>query len=426
MKKVNKRIKNAILQGTMFNILVMIAMLGVLFYYIVPSIIAIVEQQEELYALEQDKKSILKQGVPFKEFKAFYKKSPDGEDPYVKSLLENLDEEFYNSHFINTTKTTYKEFFDDQRNYTIEKKSSEEFKERDATINNILPAYSNSSSLEGVISDFNFISYIETLLFTFNLQTNDSIGVGTLTPLKRPSAEEKDKNISTEASIFYIPLQLELVWQKKDVLDFIHFIENVGAINIEEWSIVSHSDKVIKKPLEGDIRTKDYNIYNNQLASIENITMRDYIDSSSQPSDNNMIDFVRQTQGREKFEIDIKMHFYVTGLPDYKIESFIENTLESFKKLKQKISSSTAKNRKTSRNVKSGNVLFSINTVSSLNTIVAEMENKVSFLKKSFHKDKANMSKHYTDALEINHQIEKIQSVYEKNQEVIDIFVRTK
>jgi len=420
MQKTTKRIKKAAIQATIFNVIMTFVLLWVLFYYIVPSLILIKEKQETLAFNLEAQERITKQGLTLKEFKSLYRTQETGVDPYIVNLLKNLDEDFYDENLVNKTAANYNEFLLEKKEYTIEQKSSEEFKETERKINTILPSYSDRADLEGVIGDFDFISYIEALLFTFNLQTEDSIGVWIVEPVMKETWETSEDSDSTEASLFYIPLQFKVIGQKSNILDFLHFLENVGSINIEDGKVVSYKDSVIKKPLEWEFLTRTYNIYEHQIADIEYISMKDYIDSSSQPVNTDTVSFIKNTQWREKFELELKARFYVTGLPDYRVESFINDAIERFKSLKKQILRSTADNKDVWRKAKSGDILFSINTINSLVFLLEDMESTVNGLRKKFLKDKSKITEVYKDALDINDQIEKIDFLYRENQKVID------
>jgi len=422
MQKTTKRIKKAAIQATIFNIFIALVLLGIFLSHIVPSIISIREQQAALSVNLETQERIEKEGLSFQEFKSLYRQQKEGVDPYVVNLLKSLDQEFYDVNLVNDDTTlSYSDFLIQKKEYTIEQKSSDEFRATEQRLSAILPSYSEKAWLEGVIGDFDFITYIEALLFTFNLQTEDSIGIGTIEPVvDQKSKEGNDSSDATEASIFYIPLQLKLVGQKSNILDFLHFLENVGSINIEDGKIIPYKDSVIKKPLEWEFINRTYNIYEHQIADIEYVSMKDYIDSSSQPVNADTVSFIKSTQWREKFEIEIKARFYVSGLPDYKVESFINQILSEFNGLKKEILSSRADNKKLSRTSKSGDVLFAINTINSLVFLLDDIEDVVGSLRKDFLKDKTKVSKVYKEALDMHEQVQKIDFLYRENQKIID------
>ena len=423
MNKINKRIKNAIIQGFVFNIVVALFLIFFLFSYILPNILVILEKQEELQSTVEIYEDTKKEGLTFKKFRTLYSKYTDKQDPYIINLLKNVDEDFYTQNLKNTTDGDYEVFLEEKNKHILSEKGSEEFKQRDEKVNTILPPYSGKQGIEGALSDYEFVNFIEALLFTFNLETEDSIGVWNVEPVKEGNQSKKDKEtaISTETSIFYIPLQLKLVGQKKDILDFIHYLENVGSINIEDGQIVIHNDNVIKKSLEGDIFSSKYNIYKNQTADIEYIVMRDYIDASINPTDNdNLETFIKKTQWRDRFLIEVKIKFYVSGLPDYKVEKFIIDIAEKHEEITKATLKTISEIKPISRQVESGDVLFAINTINSLWNLLENMGEKVKGLRSGLLKDKSKIEAIYDEALEINVQLEQIRAVFMKNKNIID------
>lgn len=387
-----------------------------------PGILAIQEKQEELKATVQAYQRIQEQGLNLQEFKSLYSKYTDEKDPYIINLLKNVDNEFYEQNLANTSNGTYEEFLLEKNEYIINEKNSEEFKKRDERINTILPAYAGRRGIQNALSDYEFINYVEALLFTFNLETDDSIGIGNIQPVEEKSAiNDEDSGVSTETSLFYIPLQMKLVWQKTDILDFIHYLAHAGSINIEDGEMVVHRDSVIKKPIEGDTYDFSYNIYENQLVDVEFIVMKSYIDTSISPTDTDTLEnFVRKTQGRDRFEIELKVRFYVSGLPDYKVEEFIVWILDKYESLDKQITRTIAETKNTGRQVKSWDVLFAISTINSLNYLLDSLEDQVKNLRKTFLKDKTKIESIYEQALEINGKVEQVETIYGKNKKIID------
>lgn len=421
MQKTNKRIRNATIQAMIFNIVVTFILVGFLVSYIVPSIFSIREKTQDLRTTLTTYSRIQKEGLSLQEFTSLYTENKNLSDPYVVNLLNNLDEDFYNQNLINTQEWSYDEFLINKTQYTLEKKASDEFLQMDRKIRTIIPSYSDRPGLDGVISDFDFISYVESVLFTFNLQTEDSIGVGNIEPVVDTSViDDSDKSAWTDESLFFIPLNLQLVWQKKDILDFIHFLENVGTINIDEGQITSYTDTVIQKPLEWEVLTREYNIYENQLADIEYVTMSEYIDASAQPSNQDLVSFIRSSQPRERFEVEMKVRFYISGLPDYKVEAFINDVVDRFTSLKKILLPSISKNKEILRNTKSWDVLLSANTIESLGYVLENIGKSANTLKKDFLKDKTQSETIYEKATELNEQIDRLEEIYRTNQQIID------
>gem|GEM_PF-2319420 len=324
----------------------------------------------------------------------------------------------YENNLKNTTNKSYSEFLLERKEYIFEKKENENFRKMEKKINTILPSYTDTSRTEGTLSDYKFTNFIETLLFTFNLETQDSIGVGTISTI----SEEDTNLLTSKSSIFYIPLHLKLIGKKADILDFIHYIENVGSISIEKKELIVYSDNSIKKVIEGEKYFRGYNIYENQITDIESITMPQYIDTSAEPTNGeSLINFVKKSQGRDKFTIEINMRFYVSGIPDYKVEKFISEVIKTHSTLKKDIQSTSAKIKKRNQKATSSDVLFSISTIDSLLHIVISMEEEVKSLKNEFFKNKSKIEEVYKKSYEIDNKLSKIQKALNESKNIIEI-----
>lgn len=417
MKKINTRIKSAIMQGFIFNVILTVTLLWFFLYSTLPNLFVVREKQSTLQEAVSYYKNMQSQWLTLKELKAEYWKS-SLKDPYVTNLLKTIDENFYEENLVNTTDGDYKTFLLSKKQSILEEKDSDEYRSRDAKISTILPSYSDSQNIEWSLTDYQFISYIEALLFTFNLETQDSIGTGNIESIK--SVDTKNIENSLNTSIFYIPLELSVVGQKKDILDFLHYLENVGSINIENGEIQIYTDNVITKPLEWEQVSSEYNIYENQIADIQYIVMKDYIDASPQPNNADLSTFIKQTQGRERFTAQIKMQFYISWLPDYKVEKFITDTSEKYEQIQKLVTQEIAKIKKATTKVDSGDVLFAISTINSLGGILNSMETSSKDLRKTFLQDPSKIESVYLKTQELDSKLDQIQDVFTKNKVILD------
>lgn len=417
----NKRVQNAIVQSFLFYLLILLG-LGVVFLFLVrPGLLDASQKKEELNNLVLERTRIEKEGLSFSEFKSLYEEYSQGNNSYVTNILKTLDSEFYSEHLSNTSSGTYKQFLEERKEKILEKKNSEDFQNIESTIESILPLYSLDPWAEATFNDHDFVKYIESILFTFNLETDDNIGIGDIVLYDNsPQDNQNKKQVSSDNSIFYIPLQLGLTWQKKDMLDFLHFIENVGAITIENGQLEVHEDRVIQKSLEWQQNTAAYNIYKNQLAEIESISMRDYIDTSSELTTWDFITFIKSTQGREKFTVDVSMRFYIAGIPWYQVERFIEDTSDFQGELKKTLSKTVAANKKKSQSITSSDALFALTTINSLSGIIEELGDDIKELKKLFAKDASRIDTLYQETLIIDKNLKRVEEVLNTQQQIID------
>ncbi|RKW21311.1 hypothetical protein D8B46_07805, partial [Candidatus Gracilibacteria bacterium] len=196
------------------------------------------------------------------------------------------------------------------------------------------------------------------IVSTFNLSFNNSIGIKELKQIDKYSLSNSDNTL--DKAIFEIPIELDIVGRKSSIIDFLHFIENVGKISIDPETNELTIDKETAK--NGDLfsefkikkldgqrnhASKDYNIYNNQIIDIENILMTDYIDSSEQnmtfEDTKSFLKYLKSTQDKEKFEAKIKLNFYVKGLPKYKVEQLMAEFNNKINDLEKRISKAISK-----------------------------------------------------------------------------------
>jgi len=82
------------------------------------------------------------------------------------------------------------------------------------------------------------VNSIENLLFSFNLISKDPIGIRDIEPVDfgviTTDSKDANQDAGTDTSIFRIPVSFSATGQKKDIIDFLHYLENVGSISIED------------------------------------------------------------------------------------------------------------------------------------------------------------------------------------------------
>lgn len=209
-------------------------------------------------------------------------------------------------------------------------------------ITKILPSYiinNNDSTEDNVLTNFKFINYVEKIINTFNLSTNDKIWINNVEVVSE--YENLNSNTNLDVNIFEIPLKLNLSWTKKGILSFLHFAYNVWNIKItEDEDIVVNKDDFFSKytVLKWDEYKSDYNIYENQIFDIEYISMTNYIDwSTKQRKEMSLYDFIIEDQGNDNFDVDIKLNFYVKWIEQYELISFISSVIKHYNDLKSEV-----------------------------------------------------------------------------------------
>ena len=251
-----------------------------------------------------------------------------------KIILKEIDENFYNNNFINKKENNFDSFISKKKEDY--KKNSWDTEKKLEIISKILPLYSAEKIDENTLTDFQFINYIESIISTFRLSYKNYIWIKDIKQVENYVLSNTDKSL--DKTIWEIQVELDISWRKSSIIDFLHFIEKVWKINIndETWEItVDREVDELNNPflefktklLNWQKRTWDYNIFNNQIVDIDNIVLPEYIDSSdiqiqNSLEDNRFLKEIKNSQDREKYEIKVKLKFYTKWVPLYKINQF--------------------------------------------------------------------------------------------------------
>ena len=334
----NKRHENLIIVSFFF-FLTLLIILWVFNYKVIYRDLVIISDKKsetrELYASINEMKS------KWVDFWKFNNESKNfSQWVYLKEILKNLEKEFFDKHFINKWTDSYKTFLD-KKIKTMNSPENKKIKElKKKKVSKILPSYSEYSvGLEGeYLTDFKFINYIESLLETFNLDYTDPIWIKEVVLIDWFS-NKKSKGRWLENEIFYIPLKLNLIWNKENMINFLHFLWSVWNITVEEDNIEVKSDNFLVKEskkimLEWYLGGRStYNIYENQLINVSELEIQDYIDSSYtsfRKQNQKLSSFVKNGQWNQKMEIDVTLKFYIKWLKNYKIEEIINKFLFTY------------------------------------------------------------------------------------------------
>lgn len=338
--KLTKRMKSATLQALTINIVLLI-MLLVTTAIVYPKSKVFFDKITELETLAKDYDTLSQKWLSFADVKSVSLKHKIWNDPLTKQVLADFDPALFNKNFINTGSTSYSDFLWELNTQISTQKQSPDYIRRDNTLNTILPVYSFWSSANSeVLSDFHFVNYIERLLYTFNLENTWEIGIGTLEKLEDEDSGETQTNPNTNTvteNIYRIPMVFSLVGQKSNIIDFIHFMENVWSINVSESGIIEYSDTFLRQVLEWDDGGASYNIYKNQMSTIDSISFPEYPDSGTTIWWDDLIETIKSTQSRQRYSVDLEISFYVSGVPSYQIQSYIDNFFVNFDELFERI-----------------------------------------------------------------------------------------
>ncbi len=313
-EKTKNKIKYQLINWLIINSVFVLVFITLIFL-LLPSLDEISEKKDSTNLLVDDYNKNMKSWISFNDF-TLEKSSITDSDVYKRTILSNMDSNFYNKHFINNWQDDYKNFLDKLNISVNQKLSSKEFTDKQNLISNILPIYSNSASFSGTITDSMFINNVENLIEKFNLSSSDTISVSNIISAEDVANNTK-KTIKSQldSSIYYFSIPLKLTGTKKDIIDFITYIENV-------WSITLNWEKISAN-------------YNWELADIDSIKISSYLDSDNSTivSGQDMISFVKNTQWTEKLDIDLTLNFYVKWLASYKVQEYVKTLNINYSKL---------------------------------------------------------------------------------------------
>ena len=416
MKK--QRISSWMFQALIFNIIVIIIFIVIILNFILPEYFKIEKQKEVLDNLQIQNNQLKKSWLDYNDFRKLFLKD-NTKSEYLKNIYSDPEKDFkwiYELNFINKKNIPYSDFIS---------KKQEEIKNQEEQLNksklkekiaNILPFYKNSASLSGNwITDFKFVNYMEDLLHRFNLEYEGNLWIWELKLVNSQKSKKiKKQKSQLDWEIYSFDLGLQITWSKKNIIDFIHYIENVWVIHFsKDWNDIIlnklnnekfFEDKKWNLIVNNFVNLKwDYfydkdNVYNNIDTTIKSIKLDKYIDSSLDPIayDNNQtfIWFLKQTQAKEKYKIDIVLTFYVKWLEKYKTIKYINKVVLSYSNLKKIINVALVYWRKNKAKLKN-NALYSLRKLEKYNSYLLSIQKDIKNLsnKKKINEDIWNIYK---------------------------------
>lgn len=404
--KTNKEKFELINQLIIYSIIFLV-FLSTLIFYIIPSILDISWKKDILSQEINHYNEINKKWITYDEFQSL-KNTLQISDSYTKNILQTMDRDFYSSNFLNNTQDDYLSFLEKLKDSTLKEYNSQEFAQKRSTLQELLPTYSDVSSvsLADVMDDSKFVNNLENLLDRFNLVSNDWINIWNLQAFDDWDTTKKTKNSLLESDIYYFSIPLNLNWTKKDIIDFIHYLENVASIKIDADNIVTYKDNFI------DLNTS----YDSPLAEIYSIKMPNYIDSDSttiNPQTDTM-SFIKNTQWQETYNIDITIRFFVKWLASYKVQEFVKTTNLNYNNLVKNV----VKSLKTI-DQKNPNLISAFTSLNSLKKYLDSIKADMDDLTKKRAK-KENLSEVYNKAYKISASIDNVNSSYLQQSKLLN------
>lgn len=365
--KTTKRMKNALLQAFIVNLFFIIIFSWVLFFHSYPTAKTFFSMKEELEDVSNRYQQIKQNGLSIWDVRKVANSKKLNSDIVIREVLTDFSPQLFLNTFTNTWSLEYVDFLEQVNDNVVLQKQSPEYIAGELTLNKVLPIYSSGNNAGNILSDFYFINYIEKLLYTFNLSGVDSIWISSLQKVEDSIAN--DEGMPWE-QIYKIPLTLSVVGRKKDIVEFVHFFENVGSVFISDASIKQYSDDFLEKVIEWQQSTEEYNIYKNQLSIIESITFPEYPDSWTTISGEDIVSTMLKNQATQRLEAEINISFFVSGIPTYQVKTYIDEFYSNFDILSEKINILSKKVSGEKGTYTDSSMIESVTKIQSLNTLM--------------------------------------------------------
>jgi len=363
--------KNALIQGMIINLILLIIFSWIFFFKILPEYSVVNNKKSNLRELVQNFESLEANGISFTDLRKIANSYKLLSDDIASQSLDNFTKNDYDSFFTNTGTLSYNDFLSQAEERVTEKMNDPEFLANIDLVNTILPVYTPNNSNISWVNDFYFVNYLERLLYSFNLQSDGEVGISSIQSV----FDESEVESYTE-SIYKIPLSLSLEWRKSDIVKFLHFLENVWSLQYSESEVEVINDDFLNLALEGQESTPSYNIYENQLANITQVTFSDYPDSWSVISEESLVDTLILRQWRERYSMEINLEFYISGLPKFEIKEYIDSFIIRFDTLKKEILDSNSSFAASNRQFQ-WNELNVRNSLQSLELVMVSFEEEI-------------------------------------------------
>lgn len=311
------------------SIIFLSTFLLILFFKTYPDFKELEQKKDEAVSMVRNYNEVKKKWIPYEDFKRL--QTPWDSSVYLQNIFNEIDNNFFTKNFNNTWTFDFDIFFTEKVKEINDVKNSPEYIKNIELYKKILPSYVENAEKDDtwLMSDFKFINYIESILFTFNLESaNKTITIDKLQPV--PDLNNPDSIKSwLENALYFIPYEFNVSWRKSDILDFVYFLENVWSMSISDTdnSIKIPVDNFIKKPI---VWFKNSNVLENPIMDIDSITFPEYIDSwlSKNTLNEEFVQFLKNKQWLEVIDVNIKANFYFKWLPGYKIQESITKLAE--------------------------------------------------------------------------------------------------
>lgn len=335
-----------------------------------------IELKKEELKSNIDKYNILKQD--WVNYEDFQSKNTDKD---ISLLLPKL-KDFYNENFKNNTSKDYISFLDVKKDYLIQESKKPEIRNRSLQLSNLMPNYQEWVYTDWNMTDLDFISYVESVINLFWLTNSLDISIKEVVPI---DVNSKD---TLSSQIFYIPLKLNLVWGSQKLQNFLYFARNIWQVNVKWNNLQIDRDNSLTNLNFSKTNFRTTDIYNNNIFSIEKISIPE--------------NFYNSRENRDDYEISVDLRFYVKWLPTYKIESQIKEIVDSYKNIEKQIKVLMS-DKKISKD--------KIEKIKSLSLYMEDLKKEVSKLEPKWENAKTfkdNLLTHYKNAYSLKINIDSI------------------
>jgi hypothetical protein len=232
--------------------------------------------------------------------------------------------------------------------------------------------------------------------------------------------DESEGENGLQEDIFQIPMRFKIEGQKSDVVDFIHFFENVGSIELQDKKMEIYSDRFISKVIQGDKSSTSYNIYKHQIADIVSLEWKDYPDSSTHSNGETLLSLMKGSQAREKVSVELDLNFYVSGVPGYRMEKYVQELLEDFDTLAQDLDLQSKKYTLQAYKFTKGEELQAISQLQNLSSIFTTEQENIQKLRVSLLK-RENIQDTYELAIKYRSVLDWIEENYKKQIDILTV-----
>lgn len=334
--KLTSRMKFALMQRFVINMIFFLILMWVLFFYLYREVQHFELLKTELSTDVDYYQKIQKEGIDFQKLVTLLRSTWQLRDNYLWNVFSQVTPEFFATHFRNTSSESFEQFLLSKSQEIDTIKATSEYQERYVLLDEILPVYSPGIKMtDNDLTNAEFINSVENLLYRFNLTHRGEIWIQNLTLVEK-SSTHSDLSSQEEAwkkdlseNIFVIPMELNIEWMKWNIVNFLHYLSHVWSVkaNVANNTLIPYNDSFLG--WSADLTSWSPR-YLWQLKTIESIEFEEYIDSSPTQSSENFITRLRSAwQFRERYRVRMVVNFYVAGYPQYRINQAIEELQSS-------------------------------------------------------------------------------------------------